>query len=361
MKTRTRQVVTCACRTPQAHRLRPVGARQDAATRRAFTLIEMMVVVVIIALLMALLLPALGKVWTNAKEAQVVVEIKQLESAIAAFKAKYGREPPSQFIFYTTAAGWDPTKNNDPNMPVMRGIIRQIWPQFDFTLGGGSGTTFPAFWTAIATNPNSGTFPNSTGLYMNSGECLLFFLGGVIPIQGINQVPTGFAKNPQYPFAPPAKVSSREGPFFEFSDISRIKDLDGNGINEWYDSLPGQSKPYLYFSSYEGQGYRITELPNTGGATPQYTALHDVYRVSSANPPPAPPASPGVSPTGSQQLPAQKPQTFQIISPGYDGDYGSGGVYSANLPNAGLTNSNGKPDTAAYDNLTNFAGGRLNP
>jgi hypothetical protein len=36
-------------------------------------------------------------------------------------------------------------------------------------------------------------------------------------------------------------------------------------------------------------------------------------------------------------------------------------VYSANLPHAGLTNSNNKPDTAAYDNLTNFAGGRLNP
>ena len=34
-------------------------------------------------------------------------------------------------------------------------------------------------------------------------------------------------------------------------------------------------------------------------------------------------------PSGSQLLPAQKPQTFQIISPGYDGDYGFGGIFNA--------------------------------
>ncbi len=79
-------------------------------------------------------------------------------------------------------------------------------------------------------------------------------------------MPTGFAKNPAYPFSPPTVSSNREGPFFEFTDTSRIKDIDGNGINEWYDPLPGQSKPYLYFSSYDGRGYNTFEVPNNGTA-----------------------------------------------------------------------------------------------
>jgi hypothetical protein len=36
-------------------------------------------------------------------------------------------------------------------------------------------------------------------------------------------------------------------------------------------------------------------------------------------------------------------------------------VFNTNLTNSGLTDSSGNPDTAAYDNLTNFYAGRLNP
>ena len=102
---------------------RQLFARDRGAPRRAaFTLIEMMVVIVIIAILAGLILPAISAARTRANEARVVVEIKGLESAIAAFKAKYGTEPPSQFRLYLTQAGW----NNDP---ASTAIVRQIWPQ----------------------------------------------------------------------------------------------------------------------------------------------------------------------------------------------------------------------------------------
>jgi len=333
--------------------------RNPKSPRSGFTLVEMMVVIVIIAILAGLLIPAIQRARITANEARVIVEIKGLESAISAFKAKYGVEPPSQFVLFTTQAGWS-------SNPASMAIIRQIWPQFDFTMGTGSGTTFPAYWTTIA-KPLTFNGVSSPALPMNSGECLLFFLGGIIPVQGPNQVPTGFAKNPAYPFSPPSVSSNREGPFFEFTAIDRIKDIDGNGINEFYDLLPNQALPYLYFSSYEGRGYNTFELPSNGAS---FNYMHDMYRVWSGAITPAafplPPATPATSTAGtSAALPAQKPQSFQIISPGYDGKYGIGGVFNTSLTNSGLIiKFNGTTpvyDTDAYDNLTNFNGGRLKP
>ena len=327
--------------------------RTPRSTFRGFTLVEMLVVIVIIGVLMGLAIPAMMRARIAVIEGRVITEISGLSSAISSFKAKYGVEPPSRFSIYLTQAGWsgDPT-----NMA----IVRRIWPQFDFTLGDANatgatkGTNYPAFWWDTLGGTNH-------VINLNSSECLLFFLGGVIPVQGQNQVPVGFAKNPVYPFAPPTTSANREGPFFELTDVSRIKDLDGNGVNEWYDSIPNQSSPLLYFSSYEGAGYRTAELPNNGTS---FTALNDVYRISSTagTLPPASPTTtfPG-SPLDSRSLPAQKPQSFQIISPGYDGQYGSGGVHNPNLPNSGLVTATGTPDTVAYDNLTNFHGGRLKP
>src|SRR5579863_2377979 len=247
--------------------------------RPSFTLVELMVVIVIVALLASLIVPALFQAQRKAREAKVVAEISGLSTAIASFKAKYGVEPPSQIVIHLTAAGWNSDAAN-------RGIIRGIWPQFDFTMGSGSGTAYPSYWTDPVT--------------LNSGECLLFFLGGIQT--AAKQPPGGFAKDPRYPFAPVSVTANRDGPFFEFTAIDRLSDVDGNGFNEWMDSLPGQTNPYLYFSSYEGRGYNLGELPSNGtsygiynGATLVCDCLHDFYRVSStagtksplANNPPA--------------------------------------------------------------------------
>lgn len=337
---------------------------------RGFTLVEMLIVIVIISVLLALLIPAVSRARVAATEAKVITEIKGLEAAITTFKAKYGVEPPSQISIGLNQTAW----NNIS--PASVALIKRIWPQFDFTMTGGAGTAFPAHWATIA---------NSNIINMNSGECLLFFLGGTIelPNSGGASVatPTGFAKNPLRPFTPSSVSANREGPFFEFNDLNRIKDFDGNGMNEWYDPIPNQARPYLYFSSYEGRGYNLTELPMAGNGTSYLPGFpHDMYRVwappSNNTPPnqPTPPGAPSAAASGSQTLQAQKGQTWQIISPGYDGDFGFGGVYNPNLPSpalpgppptgyqpAGLVDANGNADTAAYDNLTNFGGGRLKP
>ncbi len=47
-------------------------------------------------------------------------------------------------------------------------------------------------------------------------------------------------------------------------------------MNTYKDTLPGQSQPYLYLSSYDGQGYDVTnELPASPPLEPTFT---DVYR-----------------------------------------------------------------------------------
>jgi hypothetical protein len=314
-----------------------------------------MVVIVIIGILAGLAIPAIINVRIRATEGRVNVEINNLASAIGSFKAKYGVEPPSSFNLYLTQAGW----NGDATST---SIVRRIWPQFDFTMTmpdpanpGNNRVAYPQYWATA--------FPSGS-ITLNGSECLLFFLGGVMNdnASGTNQAPTGFSKNPAWPFAPiiGSANTNREGPFFEFTDVSRIKDYNGNGLNEWYDPIPNQTTPYLYFSSYEGAGFRTTELTwNPYGTFPS-----DVYRVSSTagTLPPATPAAafPG-NPLDSRSLPAQKAQTFQIISPGYDGLFGYGGVFNPNLPNSGLMTPAGAPDLVAYDNIANFNGGRLKP
>jgi len=310
--------------------------------RAGFTLIEILVVVIVISILLALLVPAFTGGRTKVIESKVVVEIKQIEGAIGSFKVKYGVEPPSRFVFYLTAAGW----NGDAPA---RALIRRIWPQFEFNVDNATivakapgGVAFPANWSTIATNQGH---PNWIGF--NSGEAMMLFLGGII--DSTTSAPTGFCKNPAFPFSP--NGTNREGPFMEF-DIGRIKDSDSNGIMEYFDSLPGQSNPYLYFSSYEGKGYRTLELPNDGT---NFTLIRDVYRVfTGSGTVPQPPANVAASTNGtSAALPPQKAQSFQIISPGLDGQYGLGGVFNPDLPGSGLA------DTRDHDNLTNFNGGRL--
>lgn len=298
--------------------------------RPGFTLVELIVVIVIVGILAALILPAISQTFVTANNAKVTVEIKNLENAIALFKTKYGVEPPSQFRLCWTSQAWGAN-------PESKALVRRIWPSFDFSMPQGS---YPGWW-------NDTPYSN-TGILLNGSECLVFFLGGVMssePTQETSSAPMGFSVNAQRPFSD--IDIARVPAFFEF-DTGRMKDDNGNRFAEYYDPLPGKSKqPYVYFSSYEGTGYRAEELPN-------YTLL-DVYRQGNSAVKPGKNSAAGES----AKFPPQKATGFQIISPGYDGLLGFGGVYTSELANSGLTAPDGTPDMAAFDNITNFSNGVL--
>lgn len=314
--------------------MRRLAMKNTTGPRRGFTLIELMIAVVIIAALMGLLLPAVMSAFRSARIKEVRAEINGLEAAIANFKSVFGVEPPSRIRLYEQGAGspsWSShtgtftepvtgaTVTHDSERTRAVALINRIWPNFDFTMArdlNGDGAT--------------------TGyISLTGAECLVFFLGGgVVAGPSGSYAMTGFSKNPANPFAAAAGNESREGPFFEFK-TSRLK-VSLNTANPtvlvYMDPGSGQTAPYVYATGYDGRGYQLPDL-YVGSSDD----LNDVYRSTNVAP-----------------LIAQKPKSYQIISPGADGFYGAGGFFSPTASNHGLTNRRD------YDNITNFHTGLLN-
>lgn len=329
--------------------------QRSTRPRDGFTLLELMVVVVIIAILIGLLLPAVNSVRRAARDAEVRSDIASLEDAIGKFKVTFGVEPPSQISLYPTAAAWEASATSRRH----KGTIKQLWPQFDFTNCGGlcPGGAFPAPWSAM--------MPVPPQLDLSGSECLVFFLGGLV--SSTSGALTGFSKDPTQPFG---GGTNREGPFYEFKGALivqtppsttpgnsnwsvRLTDLDADWFPEYKDPLPQQTSPYLYFNGVNG--YRTDfagtyPWHNTDNFGTVATMLINNAYYSNQNF-----KSSDNTPAGSGTPPAMclpyKPRAIQIISPGADSVYGTGGLF--NPASVGTLSS------ADRDNITNFHGGRL--
>lgn len=356
------------------------------AHRGGFTIIELLMVIIIIGILAAFLIPAISGARKTAQEAKVRVEITNFDAAIAQFKERYGVEPPSFVVLYEVgeANNSSPSWNNStsPGMNLTaahrrtsHAAIRQIWPDFDFAhLGDPPSNTNPGKHNPT---PGNGAIDiNMDGdetdvLILNGAECLTFFLGGIPDQVEVNGMPgfqpgsdqwnlTGFAENSRAPFAGRDIATARVQPFYEEFDPSRLVDVESRyGIDpvdelmpEFLDTLPGQELPYQFLSSYGGRGYQPWGLDGQAGASATDPLAYDNETL---------PAPIGLSLHYLAELPsatnplAQNPNTYQIISPGYDHEFGVGGFYDGESVPA-------TPPTRAVerDNISNIAGGRLN-
>jgi prepilin-type N-terminal cleavage/methylation domain-containing protein len=309
---------------------RSVRARRAPSAPTAFTLLELLIAIAIIGILAGLILTVAGAANIRAKNAQVTVDIKDIERGIAAFKQKFGIEPPSRVTLYETAGGW----NGDARS---MGIIRRIWPQFDFTYAAEGGTI------DIDGDGTAG----GAAITLTGSECLVFFLGGVpqVATGTGGGAPLGFSQNPADPFN---RNGSNRDRFMEFN-TSRLFLLKppiapaAHTVNSYMDTLPGQTLPYLYLSSYDGQGYDITnELP--AGPNGNQTFV-DVYRTGPNGSGSPNPSSPWT------------PNSYQIISPGADQAYGTGGEYEQGDSKGLLVGAR----SAERDNITNFSTNTLAP
>ena len=338
---------------------------RDNPSRLAFTLIELLVVMALVATLVAILVPVLGSIRIRVQEGQVITEIRNLDAAVADFKVPFGIEPPSQIVLYeggnTGSINWNQHGAGEtPAEKAMRirsrTLLTQMWPSYDFT-------------TPIDIDRNGTTTDEFHVL--TSGECLVFFLGGVPDVA--NGQLNGFSTNRTQPFR---AGGPRIGPFFEF-ESNRFVDKDVDSASEYLDSLPGQRTPYAYFSSNGGTGYTVFGIDGGAGIA-GFDDDTDTFTDYNDSPVNQNPDCDEVGAPGSDDeilLITGEPEnklcdiytreavhstlggkpwresSFQIISPGGDFDYGDGGFYN------GEDTGNLTPEDR--DNLTNFQSGRL--
>ncbi|APZ95037.1 hypothetical protein [Fuerstiella marisgermanici] len=236
-----------------------------------------------------------GRSSRDAIEGRAIAEIEQLSSSVSAFAADYGRKPLSHITLWEDGTKWQ-------SDPLSRAMVRRLWPRFVFDVArdlNGDGDTVDKF-------------------HLSGAECLVWFLGGVQTRQGEC---IGFCHNPFDPFH--RSSYRRTAPYFGFKK-HRMTDLDSDGFPEYTDRLTDM--PYLYIAKEAGR-YHARDL--------------------------------AVFPEGDNRN-MQHPYSFagdsfghyQIISAGFDREYGVGGEYS---DSSDFTVERRSED----DNLTSFSNGRL--
>ncbi len=269
-----------------------------------------------------------------------------------------------------------------------------------------------------------GVFQDGATFFLSGDECLVFFLGGIPHGKSrgtasickcSNQGPSdvfGFSKDPRNPTIPPiagTSATSRDGPYAKFAS-ERLVDWDLNGFFEFLPARkPGLTGGYAYFSAYDGTGYRPDDMniqptqtePSGVNSLAELDSNHDnnpgqipndfiAFRVNWRLP--TNPSgtsilypsdytytgtgaglttvkSPGPNPytvgapfsTTIAIARYHKPESFQLISPGFDQQYGQGGA----APRLGQSAASSIPQYDELrvdvddDNLTNLSGGKL--
>lgn len=292
---------------------------RGAGSRQGFTLIELLVVIAIIAILMALVSAAVFKVLGMGPELEAQSEIRQMGVGITNFQKNFNMDKPPPSLLFLSNKRSD--YNTDSSSPVQYRNLRKA--SLAFLSKMFPRNTWPATLNWTATN----------GVVLEGDQCLVWLLGGPDGTSGFSTDPSN----------PTATTSTRKGPFYEFK-TARLKPVpvatSGTGYERsatapsYFD--PFGKQPYLYFSSgNRNNGYNLYV---------NATDVNEVYGSDCKAANVVPYRLPGA------QLKYYNSSTYQIISGGANGRFGSGGPYDAGNPN---------PPADGRDDFSNFHGGRL--
>lgn len=299
-----------------------MAAMGSIKAKQGFTLVELMIAIMIIGILMAIAVPAVFRTITTGKQTAIRMEISALEQAVERYMQEYGDYPPDgssqEIVLRHMRRRYPRMAEPDNSLLIQLTSVR--------------GTTTPS---AVA---------------MDRAEALVFFLGG-------------FSKNPLHPLTgeggPLAYVSgnadaigsyqynaTRDNSLFDFdparltysraNDTAPLLSTDesvwtGTQFNEagGADPLPvylsgsSDAGPIVYFDS---RTYVVT--PSVGTTPGVYNGfLHPTfggirpYKTGRDIKPPSG-SSYGSERAAFDAIAFHNPKTFQIISPGLDGQFG---------------------------------------
>lgn len=287
-----------------------VQRRSGRVQRSAFTLVELLMVIAIIAILAALTLAGVQRVTVVGKTTKTRSDMSQLGTAIEHFKLMRGEYPPQSIKFPSSATTTDPEEQQA--LKLLARLFRGYDPSVAIPFRGIAdmrGTT-----------------------RLTGSQSLVFFLGGPDL--------TGFQANK--PLAPASVSTSAIAPEFTFPLTRLVNDTSSPYYSAYLDPF---GVPYAYFSCGVGQSY-----PVSNAATPAATFPSIYWAI---------PDRPGMSLTAFQESTGKfaNPRTFQIISAGPDGLFGSNVGGTATVPtNVPWTPNQGDYGQSApgQDDLSNF-------
>jgi prepilin-type N-terminal cleavage/methylation domain-containing protein len=297
--------------------------------RSAFTLIELLIVMAIIAILISLLLSAVVRVLRKVDEVRNRNDITQLAQAEVNFQTKFDVEYlPSRFVLCETLNDYQ-TGMSDPVLGPLYSdslsYLTRLWPRLNFNTPqtGPNGS-----WTGIDWNHNG---IQDGPVVLEGDQCLVFFLGGIQVTQAGPPVVHGCEGFSTDGTNPAQLGGSRIGPFYEFKSARLVDPFAFASVNSQYAGRPntaGAGLPsgyfiyldaygktgFAYFSSYKSQNtsyarYATIPLPGTGAINTDCSVI------------PNGPYNDGVN--------YYNPNSFQIISAGFDNKFGPGGTWVA--------------------------------
>jgi len=319
--------------------------------------VELLVVIVIIAVLASLITGAVVLALGRGKQVRNRSDLAQFDTSLQNFKSafKISDPPPSRIKicenyaqYFTVAA--DAQLDTDSVA-----YLTRLFPRISI-----SGWTLPPAGTGTGIDWNGNGVIDGPAV-LEGDQCLVFFLGGIqapfqapLPNPPVGIAPPnmqGFSKNPLNPADPTAGFNP---PFFEFTSsrlavipvaaysnpsrpLTYLSYLDTYGVADGLGNYKSGA-PYAYFSSYKNTNGYNRYLAT--GASTSYVNTQIMYSDCATLAPPPNPNPNNVpaglwpyaqsSPTATAPTIYIKPTSYQIISAGADGLFGTGSVPSWN-------------------------------
>jgi prepilin-type N-terminal cleavage/methylation domain-containing protein len=306
-------------------------------TRRAFTLVEILVVIAIICILVTLVTVAARGVFDTVKRARIGTQMSQIAMALDQYKAEFGEYPPDMF----------------GDEALVR-HVKKRWPRYELPDGD---VPVRANFIKNAVNAAYGNNVNFFFFFSEVGS-LALWLGGFPNVDGRF---SGFCADPEDPFFSkqlyrPLKdwsfdrkvfvdLEAGEGKNVRYADFGDdcIVPVIGNEIRDVF-------VPFVYFRGLSSGGHRaymvVDENRRDYGLIKRFTFPTAGFCVPYAE-----------KVDSSNNITWKNPSTFQLLHPGQDGTFGEptepeGAPPLRNIQtgeNIGLQN---------LDNITNFSGNK---